>query len=497
MRRTVASISLFSLALLSLAFVSTNVPLGHWSYDAVDKLIGQGLIDSAMMTTKPVSRFEMARHIAEAAGKAQQLNEQNEIILAILDRLKDEFQAELIALGELEGEIVQGFIKPIEDPYIRYLFAKNTPDLENQRGDVFRKHSNYRFGFASSMAVSNVAAFYLHPEYVNSSSDSDSDIDVIECYGKLAIPALAGTSLEAEMGKDSLWWGPGYEGSMLMSNNAEPFKMVKVSTPNPIQLPWIFRRFGPFKAVWFLTELEEDRTVAEPKLTGLRLNFKPHPALEVGLSRAIMFGGSGIPRVGVRDYLNMWRPGPEQAENNQLAGFDVSAVIPLGDKMPVKSVKLYGDFAGEDEAGWIPSNWGKLFGMQLNDVLRTGRTDLRIEYADNHVSDEPNVFYTHSVYQPGYTYKGRIIGHHMGTDARDVLIRLTHYLREDVILGVEFDREVTNLSSEPRRTTDRLGLDLTLFTNRSWQLKTAYRYEDNEHGREDNHIFLLQLIHDF
>lgn len=132
MRRTVASISLSSLALLSLAFVSTNVPLGHWSYDAVDKLIGQGLIDSAMMTTKPVSRFEMAVHIAEATGKAQPLNEQNEIILAILDRLKDEFKAELIALGELEGEIVQGFIKPIEDPYIKYLFAKNTPDLENR-----------------------------------------------------------------------------------------------------------------------------------------------------------------------------------------------------------------------------------------------------------------------------------------------------------------------------------------------------------------------------
>lgn len=492
MGRTFGSISLFSLALLCSAFVSTNVPLGHWSYDAVDKLIGHGLIDSAMMTTKPVSRFEMARHIAEAAENAKQLNEQNEIILAILDRLKEEFKAELIALGELDGELVQGFIKPIEDPYIKYVLAENVPDLENQRGDVFRKHSNYRAGFASRMMFYDVAAFYFHPEYVDSSSDSDGDIELIECYGKLAF-----SDLELELGKDSLWWGPGYEGSILMSNNADPFKMVKISTPSPIQLPWIFRWFGPFKAVWFLTELEEDRTIAEPKLTGLRLNFKPHPAFEVGLSRAIMFGGSGMPHVGLRDYLAMWRPQREEEENNQLAGFDVCVLLPMGDKMPVKSVKLYGDFAGEDEAGWIPSNWGKLFGMQLNDLLRTGRTDLRVEYADNHVSGEPNVFYTHSVYQPGYTYKDRIIGHHMGTDARDILIRLTHYLTEDVILGVEFDREVTNLSSKPRPTTDRVGLDLTLFANRTWQLKTAYRYEDTKHGRGDNHIFFLQLIHDF
>lgn len=497
MRRIVACISLFSLALLSSAFVSTNVPLGHWSYDSVDRLIGQGLIDSAMMTTKPVSRFEMARHIAEAAEKAQRLNEQNEIILAILDRLKEEFKVELIALGELEGDTVQGFIKPIEDPYIKYVLAENTPDLENQRGDIFRKHSNYRAGFASRMMFYDVAAFYFHPEYVDSSSDSDGDIDLIECYGKLTIPTFVGTSLELELGKDSLWWGPGYEGSMLMSNNAEPFKMVKLSTPNPIQLPWIFRHFGPFKAVWFLTKLEEDRTIAEPKLTGLRLNFKPHPALEVGFSRAIMFGGSGMPHVGLRDYLAIWRPGPEQEQNNQLAGFDVCVLLPLGDKMPMKSVKFYGDFAGEDEAGWIPSKWGELLGMQLNDVLRTGRTDLRVEYADNHVSDDPNVFYTHSLYQPGYTYKDRIIGHHMGTDARDILIRLTHYLTEDVILGLEFDQEVTNLSSKPRPITNRLGLDLTLFANRSWQLKTAYRYEDTEHGRGDNHIFFLQLVHDF
>jgi len=492
MRRVISLASLLSVALLCSAFVSTNVPLGDFSYDAVDKLAGFGLIDSAMMTTKPVSRLEMARHIAEAMENAEQLNEQNEIILAILDRLKKEFKAELIALGELDGELVEGFIKPVEDPYIKYLFAENMPDLENQRGDVFRKHSNYRLGFASRMMFFDTVAFYFHPEYADSSSDSDADINLIEGYGKFALG-----NLEVELGKDSLWWGPGYEGSMLMSNNAEPFKMVKVSNACPIQLPWIFRHFGPFKAVWFLTELEKDRAIAEPKLTGLRFNFKPHPAFEMGLSRAIMFGGSGMPHVGLRDYLQMWQPQREEQENNQLAGFDVCVLLPLGDKMPVKSLKLYGDFAGEDEAGWIPSNWGKLFGMQLNDLLRTGRTDLRVEYADNHVSGEPDVFYTHSVYQPGYTYKDRIIGHHMGTDARNFLVRLTHYLTEDMILGVEYDREVADPLSKPKQTTDRIGLDLTLFAKNRWQLKTGYRYENSENGSGDNNIFVLTLIYDF
>ena len=107
---------------------STNVPLDHWSYDAIDKLIGQGLIDSSMMATKPVSRFEMARHIAEADEKFQRLNSSNEIIAGILERLKKEFEPELATTGAVDGKPILDFAKPIEDPYLKYVYAKETPD---------------------------------------------------------------------------------------------------------------------------------------------------------------------------------------------------------------------------------------------------------------------------------------------------------------------------------------------------------------------------------
>jgi len=483
---------LFAFLLLCSGFVSTNVPLEHWSYEAVDKLIGQGLIDSAMMTTRPVSRLEMARHIAEAIEKAQQLNEKNKIILSILDRLKEEFKNELTTTGAFDGVPVDTFIKPIEDPYFRFVYGDKKPNLENQRGDVFDKHSNYRFGFASRMKFFDTVAFYLHPEYAYSSPDPD-DIDLIEAYGKVALG-----SLEIEVGKDSLWWGPGYHGSMLMSNNTETFKMIKISNPHPTELPWIFRSLGPCKTVWFLTELEKDRFIPEAKLTGLRLNFKPHPAFEFGLSKAIMFGGLGKSSVSLKDYFDMWWPQSEHPENNQLAGFDVSVLLPLDDKIPAKSVKLYTDFIGEDEAGKLPAKWGRLFGVKLNDIFRTGRTDLRMEYANNHVSGAPDVFYAHGVYGSGYTHKGRVIGHHMGTDAQDVSIRLTHYLTEDIILGLEYDRE-KGLSSTHSQTIDQFGLDLMFFTSKNWQLRTGYRYENakNSADRPDNHVLHLQLVCNF
>lgn len=493
MRKTLFVISSLALFFLCTAFVSTNVPLDHFSYEAIDKLAGYGFIDSAMMTTRPLSRLEMARHIAEAVEKYQQLDEKNEIISAILNRLKAEFKDELITMGIVEGNPADSFLKPIEDPYIKYLFADEQFDLENQRGDVFNRHSNYRLGFASRMKLFDIAAFYFHPEYACSPSDPD-DIDLVEAYSKLSFGKL-----EIEVGMDSLWWGPGYHGSMLISNNAEPFKMLKISNPRPIQLPWILGVLGPFKAVWFLAELENDRIIPKAKLTGLRLNFKPHPDFEFGLSRAVMFGGSGRPKVSLGDYFGMWSPGPEQPGTNQLAGFDVSVLVPLDDKIPVRSVKLYADFAGEDEAGGLPAKWGELFGAQFNDIFRTGRTDLRIECANNHVAGSPNVFYTHSLYQSGYTYKGRIIGHHMGTNSSDLFFRLTHYLKEDLILGLEFDREVIRLSSNTRQTTDQLGFDLTFFGSDNWRLITGYRYEHlkNSGTTQDNHIFLFQLVYDF
>jgi len=492
MRNTLSIIIILVSACCSAGFVSTNVPLDHWSYEALDQLTGRGLIDAAMLTTKPASRLEIAADVAQALEKARQRGEKNQVTLAILERLKEYFRPELVTMGLLEGKSVESFFKPVEDPYAKYVFADKETGIENSRGDSFEDNSNYRLGFNSRIALSDSLAFYFHPEYLYSSSAGDADIRLIEGYGKLNL-----ANIEIEAGRDSLWWGPAYHGSMIMTNNAEPFNMIKISNPRPKKLPWIFEGLGMFKAAWFLAELEEDRTISHAKLTGLRLNLKPNPNFEFGLSRVIMFGGSGVPKVGVTDYIDMFRPQAEQAENNQLAGFDVSLLLPLHEQAPVRSLRLYTEFAGEDEAGDLPSKWGKLFGAQFYDIMRTGRTDLRVEYADNHVSGHPNVFYTHSLYQSGYTYKDRIIGHHMGTDSRDLFIRLTHYLTKDLILGLEFDSEETNLSSNPHQSLDKYVCDLTLFTRKNWQLRTAYRHENAKNSDNDNDIVSLYLMRQF
>jgi hypothetical protein len=95
-------------------------------------------------------------------------------------------------------------------------------------------------------------------------------------------------------------------------------------------------------------------------------------------------------------------------------------------------------------------------------------------------------------------YKGRIIGHFMGTDSEDLFFRLTHYLNPDIILGLQYDTETSNLSSSPQPTTDRVGFDITYFAPHNWRLNAAYRFETTTNTPlPDNHIIFLQATYDF
>jgi hypothetical protein len=492
MKRAALAVLISAFGGLCLGSVSTNVPLYHWSYAAIDKLIGEGLIDSAMVGTRPFSRLEMARLISEADAAVERQGEKNQVILAVLDRLEKEFRLELSQVNSVRTGASEDYVKPLEDPYVRFVHGDDHFDLENQSGDRFDKGSNARLGFDSRMSAFDAVAFYVHPEY--GSPSLDSQWEAVEAYGKTSLGKL-----EIEVGKDSMWWGPGYHGSILMSNNASPFTMLKVSNPEPIQLPWILERLGPFKAVYFLTELEENRDHPHTRLTGLRLSIKPHPSVELGGSRTIMFGGGGLPDIGAKDYLHVFWPTHEQSENNQLAGVDASVLVRCPEWLPLRTVQVFADAAGEDEAGYLPSKWGGLYGILLSDLLKTGRTDLRVEYANNHVQGSPNVFYTHSLYTSGYTYRGRVIGHFMGTDAEDLLVRATHYLSPDLVLGADFERLQGNLSGTPRPVTSRYGADVSWFAPHNWQFRAAYRYEQTTLDPESsaNHILDLSLVYDF
>ena len=88
---------------VSVALASSNLPLHHWGYDAIERLIALGVIDRALIGAKPFSRMQAAQHVARAielvrADKVE-LNGREIIAEPLLERLLAEFRPELIRLG--------------------------------------------------------------------------------------------------------------------------------------------------------------------------------------------------------------------------------------------------------------------------------------------------------------------------------------------------------------------------------------------------------------
>jgi len=109
-----------------------------------------------------------------------------------------------------------------------------------------------------------------------------------------------------QAGRDAMRWGPGYHGSLLMSNNAEPLDMIKASTAHPVILPWVFGKLGPMRPTLFLARLEEDRDFPRANLLGMRLDFKPTPAFGFALNRVILFGGEGRQALSASDWASVF-----------------------------------------------------------------------------------------------------------------------------------------------------------------------------------------------
>ncbi|MGE5895050.1 MAG: capsule assembly Wzi family protein, partial [bacterium] len=244
--------------LVSHAYAS-NVPLDDPGYDVLRRLEAEGIVESSILTTLPLSRQEIVRLIREAEKNAGSesgfIQQQIEFLKA---RFRDDIEAKkyIKPLGALSGKYIYS---DQDDPAIVY----------NNDGDIYAKGSNIRAGL-SSWAEFGWFSYFINPELRY--DEGDTDLILKNGYGVIHV-----LGLDLEAGKESQWWGPGYHGSLLLSNNAEPFTLVRLSNTNPVLLPWIFKYLGPLRFTAFATMLEEDRDFSHPYLWGMKINFKPLP----------------------------------------------------------------------------------------------------------------------------------------------------------------------------------------------------------------------------
>jgi hypothetical protein len=477
------------------AQASTYLPVSDDTYEILSRLEAEGVIQSSLLTTRPLSREEAARlmHEAERNSANSSLFIQS-LIKSLKENLKDD-------LNDTR------FIKPLDSIYANYLYADS--DIQglyyNNDGDHYDKGSNIRLGF-SSRAELNWLSLYINPEVKY--SEDDTDLVMKRLYGVLSF-----SGLDLQIGKESQWWGPGYHGAILITNNAEPFTLVRLTNPQHVLLPWIFKYLGPFRFVVFATKLEKERHVPEPYLWGMRINFKPHPYFEIGFSRTALLGGEGRSE----DLETWWnsliaaeehQKGRVEETGDQRAGYDLKLTLPF----KVQPLQLYLEVAGEDVAGGggFPTRTAKLIGFYLPRVLDFERIGFNAEYATTHVSNRPNIWYRHRIYKSGYTYKGRIIGHHMGPDSKDIFIEVSYLIPEKYgKVSISYNREEHNLSGTIRklkppliplfRKKDEVTFAAYFELMKGLELKASYGYGNfknlgNMPGEDKNINIIMGMI---
>ena len=256
------------------------------------------------------------------------------------------------------------------------------------------------------------------------------------------------------------WWGPGWDSSLVLSTNARPIPSVTLERnyTDPFKSKWL-SWIGPWRASIAMGQTESEGVpVPDVRFFAARVNFKPRPWLEFGLTRTAQWCGGDRPCdwgtfvdmvLGNDNQTTEGGASSQTQPGNQMAGYDMRLRSPWR-QLPLV---FYTQWIGEDEAGGFPSKFMGLFGLETWTSTRMGSLRIHGEFADTACTftrQEPdfNCGYRNSLYPQGYTYRGRIIGHSMDNDSRmyslgAVLVRESGDVASLTVRHVEFNRDGT------------------------------------------------------
>ncbi len=315
-------------------------------------------------------------------------------------------------------------------------------------------------------------------------ADNPSDGDEWRADGSYLGLVLGNWSLTASA--QDRWWGPGWQGSMILSNNARPVPSIsfeRVST-QPFKTKWL-SWLGHWDLSIQVGQLEKDREIPEALLFGMRFNFRPLKNLEIGLSRTAQLCGEGR-SCDLDTWLNMLLGRDNRGDNvsaedepgNQLGGFDVRWSYHLFEQ----PFALYTQWIGEDEGGGLPAKYTAQFGIETwggSNALGTYRTylewsDTMCNFALYKSSDKtvPDCAYNHSIYKTGYRYRDRSIAHTFDNDASIFTLGtiLTDHSNNSWLLKLGYGKLNRKQNPDQRNTVA--------------QVKTKYREIEFSHRRD-------------
>jgi hypothetical protein len=462
---------------------STYVELDSWIYPALERLIALNIIHRPFLGLRPWTRATIAQMLAEAGPLVEDNPEQSTQVVALYSALKTEFSAEL---GLVEQGSVNQSIR-LESLYAGVYPIAGTPlndsyhfgqTIINNFGRPYWQGFNMASGF-TSRAEAGHFFFYARGEYQNAPGASAYPANVrtdilridenCQFHGNPAPPAsqpcsspagpvtsanqfrlldtYAGFTAignEISVGKQSLWWGTGEGGAMILSDNAEPMYMLRINRSLPLYIPLLSKLLGPLRYDNFLGKLSETNFPTDPFMYGDKITFQPTENLELGFSRTGMFAGQGHQPLTFGTFKTSFFSFSDVTGNPNVkftaadpgarhGSFDFSYKLPYLRKW----LTLYSDSISHDEPSPLaaPRRAAIVPGIFLSHFPKIDRLDLRVESGYTDISDVGLSFqqgghflYWEEIYHNAYTNQGNLMGSWIGRDGKGTQVWSNYWL---------------------------------------------------------------------
>ena len=305
-------------------------------------------------------------------------------------------------------------------------------------GEDFRNRNNLQI---STSFVGKNFAGKISTSYTPEAGD-DSNMRFDGSYGAFYLGNWVFSA-----GLQDRWWGPGWDTSLSLTNNARPMPALALSRMSAIPLTLPFTEISiPWTVTTFLGQMDDKRVVKDTLLWGFRLNFKPAKNWEIGITRLAQWAGENRPK-DFSTFLDVLKGldncggvGPSVEEcaagkepGNQLAGYDLrwssqlfsqpfalyfTAFAEDGDRKGGLSILGEERYqAGiETSISAFDSYW-KLYleGTDTYALCRDGNNG-------DGTSSIGDCYYEHHIYQTGMRYQGRVLGNIYENDATSLVL---------------------------------------------------------------------------
>lgn len=295
------------------------------------------------------------------------------------------------------------------------LFAETAPQNLPQRFGHEQK-SQYHLAIELNMGETQWDARLRVNAEKDLIIDNDQDINIEGSYlaGKLWNQWLVA-------GQIPTYWGPGHDGSLIRGDASRPIYGFTVQRANQkaFETKWL-SWIGSWQYQAFAGQLDDYEVIPNAKLLGFRVTVQPLPYIELGASRTLQWGGESRSE----SLSNLWEAikgndnfdDGDQDKSNQIAGLDARLDFYQWLQIPLS---LYGQFVGEDEAGFLPAKKMYLAGVDYSSQIKYMPYQVYAEWVDTQTNGSPqSISYNHYIYTDGYYQHGFPLGHAIGGDGQ-------------------------------------------------------------------------------